>query len=366
MMYNQLIKRGNINLYTINYGVIKMGEYVGVIDTLLLSREEVPIASFLKQQALIFHRLAVPQLNSFLLNGEKITGEIKQVVAEMRWLYENGIVFDPQVEGRTIPSCTEREVEAIASIRHALGMIGILVGIDPNKILDTEDNIDLPEISDDDFNKIIKKLEKLPTFLEETRGKIAESPEFLEQVSLMTMHQARMFSIELREVDGFDAYPILANAIPNTPQSPADKNNVVRLVLNSLPVPDDSTPWQDILEYRNDPDSIGKFWALRNWMSDISRQQLTPFEVEEKLEHLLYEYQKHLKVHKIKTNRKSFEAIVVAAAEFLEDLANRRFSKLAKGLFTAKQRRIELLEGELNAPGKEVAYIVNTRERFQN
>jgi hypothetical protein len=37
---------------------------------------------------------------------------------------------------------------------------------------------------------------------------------------------------------------------------------------------------------------------------------------------------------------------------------------MAKNLFAFRERRIALLEGELTAPGSEVAYIVKANERF--
>ena len=101
-------------------------------------------------------------------------------------------------------------------------------------------------------------------------------------------------------------------------------------------------------------------------MSGVARAQHTPTEMEEQLEYLLENYRQHLQLHRMKANTGALQTVVVAAAEFLEDLANKRFSKIAKGIFSANQREIELLQGELTAPGKEVAYIVKSREAFDS
>ena len=51
-------------------------------------------------------------------------------------------------------------------------------------------------------------------------------------------------------------------------------------------------------------------------------------------------------------------------AEFLGDLVSFKWGKAAEALFSLKRRRVALLEGELAAPGSEVAYIVKARETF--
>ena len=56
--------------------------------------------------------------------------------------------------------------------------------------------------------------------------------------------------------------------------------------------------------------------------------------------------------------------IVVAVAETAENIAKLKFSALAKSLFALKHRRIELIDAERQAPGRELAYIVRARERF--
>jgi hypothetical protein len=43
-----------------------------------------------------------------------------------------------------------------------------------------------------------------------------------------------------------------------------------------------------------------------------------------------------------------------------------KWGKAAEALFSLRRRRVALLEGELTAPGNEVAYIVKARETFGN
>jgi hypothetical protein len=147
-------------------------------------------------------------------------------------------------------------------------------------------------------------------------------------------------------------------------EAQSKKTVVIQLALKSLPIPDESTSWEQIIEYRSDPDSRSKFLALRHWMSEVARAELAPAEVEEKLEYLIDQYQKHMRLHRMKTNVGTLETIVTTGAEFLGDLVSFKWGKAAEALFSLKRRQVALLEGELTAPGNEVAYIVKARETF--
>ena len=60
------------------------------------------------------------------------------------------------------------------------------------------------------------------------------------------------------------------------------------------------------------------------------------------------------------------ETIVKLPFEFLENTLKLKFSKLPEPLFTLRKRELYLLEAELNAPGRELAYIVQAQEIFNS
>jgi len=66
----------------------------------------------------------------------------------------------------------------------------------------------------------------------------------------------------------------------------------------------------------------------------------------------------------LKSQVGAVETIVVGTAEILEDVVRLKWGEIAKRLYSFKHRRIELLEGEMTAPGSEVAYIVKARNQF--
>jgi hypothetical protein len=340
-----------------------MEEFVGVVDHFLLTDGERLSVSPLKQQALVFNRLAVPQLRMVFLRKKRTGTKNAEALAEMQWLYENGIILDQQINPYVLPASREHEKEMEATLQHTFGMLSVLFGDNLSESSETKNN-EVSTLNEDEIEKIFEKIMNLPEFRKVKDSGVFKSPEFLNEARSMTMHQARMLSIELREVHGLDAHPVLSTTIPKASQSVALKSDIIRITLNSLPIPDDSTSWEQIIEYRNDPDSQSKFLALRNWMSEVARAKLTPAEVEEKLEYLLDQYQLHLKLHRMKTNTGTMETIITTGAEVLGDLLSFKWGKATEVLFSLRKRQVALLEGELTSPGNEVAYIIKARETF--
>ena len=63
---------------------------------------------------------------------------------------------------------------------------------------------------------------------------------------------SRLHSIELRR-QGINAFPILRTRRQIGNVFPSGTTPVLEVVLKSMPIPDDETPWEDIIEFRNDP-----------------------------------------------------------------------------------------------------------------
>jgi hypothetical protein len=170
-----------------------------------------------------------------------------------------------------------------------------------------------------------------------------------------------------------DAYPILPEFALELEKvsSRNNKGEVIEIVLNSLPTPDDATPWERIIEFRNDSDSQRKFLSLKNWINEVARMELKSNEVKDKLEALTSDYQNHMRIHKIKTKLSAVKTIVLAEAGFIAGGWLTGMGALpgivgmvVTPLFTIKQRQVMLLEEEQKAPGKEVAYILKANKYF--
>jgi hypothetical protein len=174
----------------------------------------------------------------------------------------------------------------------------------------------------------------------------------------------RASSFMYQELTNCTCVPIISSRDSFEKNNEVSKVDVMQLTLHSLPVPDESVAWEEIFNFRNDPDSKSKFLALRNWMNEIAKGQLLLTEIEEKLEYLLDQYENHMKFHKMKYHKGVLETLITTTAEVAENLVRLKFSKLAQLPFTIKNKKLALMEEEIKAPGREVAYIFKARKEF--
>ncbi|MBK9210482.1 MAG: hypothetical protein IPL71_20250 [Anaerolineales bacterium] len=68
----------------------------------------------------------------------------------------------------------------------------------------------------------------------------------------------------------------------------------------------------------------------------------------------------------MKANTEILEVMVKTPFETIENLLKLNFSKIPEPLFALKKRQINLMEAELNAPGREMSYIIKARDTFSN
>jgi hypothetical protein len=79
---------------------------------------------------------------------------------------------------------------------------------------------------------------------------------------------------------------------------------------------------------------------------------------------LVAEYTKAMELCKLKSSTSFFETVVIPSLEVAENLIKLRWSKVAQIGISTKQRKVDLLETELKATGRECAYIFEARKRF--
>ena len=138
--------------------------------------------------------------------------------------------------------------------------------------------------------------------------------------------------------------------------------NCGQVLLNYFPTPDVNTPWERIIEFREDPDTKFRFALFRNWINKINRQNASMEEFVDEYETLVYEYSQYMKMHEMKINPGVLETIFVAGSEFVENIIKLNFGKIAKQFFMFKQRKIDLFESESKAPGREVSYVLKVQK----
>jgi hypothetical protein len=163
----------------------------------------------------------------------------------------------------------------------------------------------------------------------------------------------------------FDCVPICERA-PSWEMLEDAKNAVAPEVLNvalqSLPVPDDSCAWEDILDFK--AEMHDKQWHFRRFLATLASKKQTEAEIKDDIEWTVNEYRKAMEIHRLKSSNGFIDVFLISPLEILEDLAKFQWSKLAKGMLSVNRRRVELMEAEMKAPGRECAYVFDAQQRF--
>lgn len=175
-------------------------------------------------------------------------------------------------------------------------------------------------------------------------------------------HVCRALAIQLRRTASIDAVSLLP--VPSADiDRPASRVEVLRLILDVLPMPDDSVPWEAIIDFRSDVESLRRLKALRVWSSELARGQYKLFEAREKLEHLLSEYVAALAKHRLGTTTGRLEIVTTLAADLSNDLASFGIASLVKTAVALRQDYVKTI-GDTDIPGRDISYVVSAHARF--
>jgi hypothetical protein len=323
-----------------------MRETVGVRSFVSLFRPDL-----IKRDALMFKKIGVLGCDRFV----KLADEFLAATSpQLNWLVEQGIIFDLPVEvlydGNPLDDETKKVLDdsrkLITYYEEEIGRRNIVE--------------DLKPYLDKEFSRQGLSLESLED--------VFKNPDSLKQFSITLLFGEaflRPLTAYYRNTQQMDAYSLFYAQYSELVQQTADLGDIIDITIHQLPIPDDSTSWEQILDFRNDPDTEKKFLGLRVWMNEIARAKLSPLEIEQKLEWLLQEYQDHMKLHRMKTNASTLETIIVTGAEIAESVVKFQFGKAAKILFSLRHRKLSLLEAELKSPGREIAFISKAQETFR-
>jgi hypothetical protein len=159
----------------------------------------------------------------------------------------------------------------------------------------------------------------------------------------------------------------LADSILNaTPEAverhePAD---VLQISVAALPHPDESTSWNELLDFKSDPDVQYQLNLFRRWIRKCSSTPGTAIEIREELEDMIADYSAAVRRHRLKLRPGVIEAALCVSGELVENLVKLQWGKAAQALFKVRHNKIALLEAEMSSPGREVAYVFRARERF--
>jgi hypothetical protein len=172
----------------------------------------------LKRQALLFDQIGVPTIDLNVVSG----------FDEVDWLREIGIVRDvPALFLGNDPPAMHAYLDAVAT--------------------ETGNPIDIESIPE----QLLATEVMSRVFTAQTAG-----------LHALDAVLSRLYCTGLR-LDGINAFRILETRRQIGNVFPSGTTPVLEVVLKSMPIPDDQTPWQDIIEFRDDPDSTRRLRGLR-------------------------------------------------------------------------------------------------------
>jgi hypothetical protein len=188
-------------------------------------------SSQLKQQSFLFDKIGILWLELLIRNYKRITSQSvgkkrEDLITELEWLQENEIIYDQR-----LPKEMFVEVE--------LGEYFISKHNEVDKAV---------------ANFFDKAMESKQA---EDRANVWRA--MIERDSI----DLRMLSSHLKIAEKVKAVTTLpfteyARKLPNT-----RKTYISQVVINQFPLPDNSTPWEKIIDYRNDPENQKKSSSIK-------------------------------------------------------------------------------------------------------
>ena len=137
----------------------------------------------------------------------------------------------------------------------------------------------------------------------------------------------------------------------------AGEQQVLSVVLKRLPVPSGDLPLEEIVRFKQDEDTQFKFRKFWHWARKAATKVGGHREIEEEIDELTNDYERHLAEHLKKVKHERVEIKVAMPLEFVEDLAKLHWGQAARRLFQLDKATLNAHEAELKLPGQEIAYV---------
>lgn len=166
------------------------------------------------------------------------------------------------------------------------------------------------------------------------------------------------------KVPSMMAIPIFSTNNYNIASVATKQTEVLQIILRNMPLPSPHLSWEHLIDFHKNPEARKRRNNLKRWISLISSGEKHLHEIEDELEAGLDAYEEYMKIQKIKYEYGIFETLVTTTAEVLENILKLRIGKLARLPFEISKKRIDLLDAELKAPGREFSYISYIRARL--
>jgi hypothetical protein len=143
-----------------------------------------------------------------------------------------------------------------------------------------------------------------------------------------------------------------------------DSHPVWKVIIREMPNLDSRAPWEEVLCFRAESRTQHLVRSLRRWIRKVVTEEWTQSELEDEIRELVYEYESHLHMARIRGTRGVLRCIITGTAELTENVVKLRLGKLADLVSAVLDRGTDFLEAEIKSPGRELALIPELKKRF--
>ncbi len=291
-----------------------------------------------------FDKLAVPGITTAVKEEKETENPDNYFLSQLYYLAEKGYLYEPSLTDPLFKDFLLFFFISQEKIRYELQNNGHAVGL-------YEDDYKRSNYWHDFHINIWKRV--YPLFGIET--------------SIVSTSINKIFNESTKMVDDlFEAeFADIINNDDNQKKATSERSKVFNILVNNIPVPAENIPLNEILDFKELDSTKKRINRIRNWAKKISMKQLSPNEIQDEINELLFEYTQHYEIHKLKYNLKRNQIIITAFPSMIEYLMKMKFSEISKSAFLLKEAELELQEKELGLPGKEIAYLYDIKKTFQ-
>jgi len=175
--------------------------------------------------------------------------------------------------------------------------------------------------------------------------------------------RTRRVAIHLEAQSGTRVVPVLKSSFVRREEE-SSRVDLLRVVLNRLPLPNDATPWEAIFDWRQDEEAQIQYRRIISAISAAAANGVHPADFEDEIATKLDDYARAMALRHRMMAQSRLEVFFVTSMEVIEDLLHFKFGSAAKKLIAADRTEVQLLKDELSIPGREFAYIASANSRF--
>lgn len=140
--------------------------------------------------------------------------------------------------------------------------------------------------------------------------------------------------------------------------------SALHFVLDKIPTPGENTSWEQVIDFRSDEHVKRKYYALINWVNEMSKSDMPLSHIADKYNQLYSEYIRQFSLHKMNSSFTTIELLALGGMDFFNHLTSQNFVSAFRSLLDIRRQQISLLKSEREIEGRELAYIHSVNERF--